>query len=108
MDDATPTQLDNAGFDHAVASGPALRLEFRGLSSRRLVLQSVLLAGAVRIRLLVRAWRRPEIDVDYNVAPNVIFLHRLSPARSDHDHGGPLSGLWRDDPGLALLNVQSE
>ena len=35
----------------------AARLEFAGLSERRLVLQSVCLAAVVRLRRMVRAWR---------------------------------------------------
>ena len=39
-----------------------------GLSRRHLVFQSVLLAGAVRVRLLVRARRRAEVD-DHHQSP---------------------------------------
>ena len=49
-----------AGLDRAVAGVAADRLEPAGLSGRDLVFQSVLLAGAVRVRLMVRARRRAE------------------------------------------------
>ena len=58
VDHAAPAQPDHAGLDRAVARGPAVRLEPDGLSRRDLVLQPVLLAGAVRVRLMVRARRR--------------------------------------------------
>src|SRR5260370_41421159 len=60
VDDAAPAQLDDAGLDRAVAGGPAGRLESVRLSRRALVLQSVLLAGAVCGLVLVRAPAGPE------------------------------------------------
>ena len=47
-----------AGLHRAVAGVATDRLEPGGLSGRDLVLQSVLLAGAFRVRLMVRTWRR--------------------------------------------------
>ena len=65
VDHAAPAQPDHAGLDCAVARGPAVRLEPVGLSRRDVVFQPVLLAGAVCIRLLVRARRRQEGTLDY-------------------------------------------
>src|SRR3978361_1348055 len=43
----------------SLVRGPAIRLEFSGFSGRQLVLQPILLATAVRVRILVRAgWCR--------------------------------------------------
>ena len=58
VDDAAPARSDDVGVDRAVACGPAFRLELHSLSRRNLVLQPVLLAGAVCVRLMVRARRR--------------------------------------------------
>ena len=55
VDDAAPTQRDHAGVDRAVAHRPAFRLGILPPIRRHLVLQPVLLAGAVRVRLLVRS-----------------------------------------------------
>ena len=76
--DAAPARPDHAGVDRAVAGGPAIRLEPVGLSGRGLVLQPVLLAGAVRVRLMVRARRRQAGAMDRRSAHHALFLHRLS------------------------------
>src|SRR6202022_4745090 len=57
VDHAAPTQPDHAGVARAVARSPAVRLESTRLPRRDLVLQPVLLAGVVRVRLMVGARR---------------------------------------------------
>ena len=47
---------------------------FHGLSRRHLVFQPVLLAGAVCVRLVVRARRRAQIDVDHRCAPLTLYF----------------------------------
>ena len=82
---------------------------FHGLSRRHLVLQPVLLAGAVRVRLLVRARRRARSRMSIINAPDhALFLHRLSDLRAGHDHGRQVSGFRRDVPALALFDLQPQ
>ena len=83
-------------------AGAPVRLEFPRLSGRHLVLQSVLLAGAVRVRLVVRARRRAQIDVDHQRADHAIFFDRLSRLCTDYDDGREIPRLRRDVPALAL------
>ena len=52
---------DHAGLDRAVAGRPVFRLELPAYPGRHLVLQSLLLAGAVCVRLVVRARRGEEV-----------------------------------------------
>jgi hypothetical protein len=65
---------------------------------RHLVLQSVLLAGAVRVRLMVRARRRRKSMAIINRAIHAVFLHRLSDPRAGDDHGRQVSGFRRMFP----------
>ena len=60
VDHAAPAQLDHGGRDRAVAGVAADRLEPARLPAGHLVLQPVRLAGAVRVRRMVRARRRPQ------------------------------------------------
>ena len=108
MDHAAPAQLDDAGINRAMADSTAFRLEFYRLSRRHLVFQSVLLAGAVRVRFVVRTRRRTEIDGDHQFADHVVRVRRLSRIRTDHDHGRPVSGFRGAVPALALCNLQSQ
>ena len=55
----------------------------------------LLLAGAVRVRLVVRAGRRTEINGDHHVADHALFLHRLSPLGAGDDDGRQISGFRR-------------
>ena len=75
---------------------------------RNLVLQSVLLAGAVRVRLMVRARRRAQVDGDHQPPGHAVVLHRLSAAGTGHDDGRQVSGLRTHVPALALFDLQSE
>lgn len=77
----------SGGRDRAVAGVAANRLEPARLPGRHLVLQPVLLAGAVRIRLMVRARRRPEVGRGNQSPGDAVVLHRLSDPRARHDDG---------------------
>ena len=84
---ADPVADEVAGRRHAGAVGAALcadlavRLVSVGLSERLLVLQSVRLAIAVRVRRLVRAGRRQADVADPVVAGHDVDLRRLSAVR---------------------------
>ena len=72
-----------------------IRLELRGVSRRLLVFRPLLLAGAFRIRLLVRARRREEGGLDHQFKARALFRRRLSGLCADHDLCRPLLGLRR-------------
>src|SRR5579871_2634341 len=105
---AAPARSDHDRLDPAVAARAAFRLEFSGLSRRKLVLQSVLLAGAVRIRLVVRTRRCQEKSLGDRFSDHALCLCRLPSVCDDHDHGRQVSGFRRPFSGLALLGIQSE
>src|SRR5262249_45094011 len=108
LDHAAQAQRNHVGFDRAVACRPAFRLESESLSRGCLVFQSILLAGAIRLRLMVRARPCTAEHGIHHIADPALLLHRLSYLRADHDLCRTVSGLRRDVPALALFGFQSE
>ena len=92
---AAPAQLDHGRLHRAVAGVAADRLEPAGLSGRDLVLQPVLLAGAVRVRLMVRARRRAKIDGDHQPPCTLWFCIAYLLLGAGHDHGRQVPGFRR-------------
>ena len=72
------------GLGAGLCAGLEFRLEFAGLSERRLVLQSVRLAIAVRVRRLVRARRRAAAVGRAALARRAGARDRLSAVRLRH------------------------
>ena len=69
------------GFGCALRADLGIRLEHAVLSERPLVLQSVRLAAAVRVRRLVRARRRDAARAGAALADHALARHRLSAVR---------------------------
>src|SRR5262249_22996281 len=102
MDDAAQARSDDAGIAGALLCRSPIRMEFLRLSGRKLVLQPLYMAAAVRLRGLVRAWRRPGIAVGYQVEMAADRRHPLSSVCSRDDDGGPFRNVRRTVPEVAL------
>src|SRR5258706_11200575 len=81
MADAAQTQYDPGRFGVALFDGQALRLERSGLSSWRLVFQSIRMAISVHVRGLVCAWWIGTSDAIHSIAYRLGALRRPSSIR---------------------------